>query len=437
MTMGSATGFNGIVTTNAFNDRLQPILLSAASPSGTVFSLCFDFHLGVAVNTAPCSFSASTAGDNGNINQIVNNRDNTRTENYAYDTLNRIASGQSSGTQWGETFTIDSWGNLTNEAGIAGKTLHEGLNTSAGTNNRLAGFGYDAAGNMTSNGSTSYVYDAENRLIWTSGYRYLYDGDGQRVEKCVAATSTTACPTSGTNGTLYWRGAGSDPLAESDLSGNALEDYVFFNGQRVARRDVSTNNIHYYFSDHLGSHGVVENATGTTCEQDIDYYPYGGVEHDYCPNAAQNYKFTGKERDSESGLDYFIARHHGSSLGRFMQPDPMGGHAEDPQTLNRYAYVRNNPLSFIDPTGMNFSIPCKGTSGCYKGRKGSWQTDKDGKKTFVEVSIGNKDSKLQDVSVNHTGTYTASFDGRNVSLTNSDKQTFTGSWQQGTDEAKQ
>jgi hypothetical protein len=84
---------------------------------------------------------------------------------------------------------------MTNESEISGKTLHEGLNASALLNNQLSGFGYDAAGNMTSNGTTTYVYDAENRLVWTSGYRYIYDGDGQRVEKCVAATATTACPT--------------------------------------------------------------------------------------------------------------------------------------------------------------------------------------------------------------------------------------------------
>ena len=105
---------------------------------------------------------------------------------------------------------------------------------------------------MTSNMSTGYTYDAESRVIWTSGYRYLYDADGERVEKCLAATPSTACPTSGTNGTLYWRGIGTDTLAESDLSGNATEDYAYFNGERVARRDASTNAIHYYFSDHLG-----------------------------------------------------------------------------------------------------------------------------------------------------------------------------------------
>jgi RHS repeat-associated protein len=371
MTLGSATGFAGINSTNAYNNRLQPILLSAASPSGTVFSECFDFHLHVAVTgPAPCLFSASTAGDTGNVYQIANNRDNTRIQNFIYDSLNRIQQAYSSGTQWGETFGpsatspgvppatpgIDAWGNLTNRSGVTGKANYESWSVSAGTNNRLTGFGYDPAGNMTSNSAinASYVYDDENRLIWTnlsSGYRYLYDGNGDRVEKCVAATSTTACPTSGSNGSLYWKGATSAALSETDLSGNVLNTYIFFNGQRVARSD-STGTIHYYFSDHLGSHGVVENATGSTCEQDIDYYPYGGAENDYCPNVVQKYKFTGKERDSESGLDYFGARYDASNLGRFMTPDSgVDQHPEEPQSWNLYAYARNNPLLFVDPSG--------------------------------------------------------------------------------------
>ena len=227
-------------------------------------------------------------------------------------------------------------------------------------NNQLAGFGYDAAGNMTSNGSATYFYDAENRLLWTSGERYVYDGDGNRVEKCAAATLSTLCPTSGTNGALYWRGTGSDTLDETDLSGNPTEEYIFFNGQRIARRDVTSTGatvaIHYYFSDQVGSHSVVENATGTATEQDVDYYPYGGIENDYCTACvAQRYKFTGKERDSESGLDNFGKRYFGSSLGRFQTPDPIGIMKQklvDPQQWNMYAYVRNNPLRFVDPTGM-------------------------------------------------------------------------------------
>lgn len=87
-------------------------------------------------------------------------------------------------------------------------------------------------------------------------------------------------------------------------------------------RHVSGNVVHYYFSDHLGSHAVVENAAGTHCEQDVDFYPYGGLENDYCDTpVAQHYKFNGKERDAESMLDNFGARYDSSNLGRFMTPD--------------------------------------------------------------------------------------------------------------------
>jgi RHS repeat-associated protein len=366
VTLGSGSAVPFTVS-NAYNDRLQPILLSATTSTATVFGECYDFHLGVAVNTPPCSFSSSTAGDNGNVSQIVNLRDSTRTQNFTYDSLNRIGSGQSTGSgtySWGEAFTIDAWSNLTNRAGISGKLNTEPLSQTATVQNQLSGFSFDKAGNMIGNGATSYMYDGENRLIWTNASganAYVYDGDGKRVEKCVPTPLTATNCTGTTSGTLYWRGTGADTLDESDLSGNATEEYIFFNGQRIARRDVSNNHIHYYFSDDLGSHAVIQ--SGTTCEQDIDYYPYGGVEHDYCPGVAQNYKFTGKERDAESGLDNFGARYDASSLGRFMTPDwaakPTAvpyAHYGNPQSLNLYSYVNNNPTTFGDPDGHEVDL---------------------------------------------------------------------------------
>jgi RHS repeat-associated protein len=351
----------------SYNSRLQPlqifygtntppVLTGSTCPStvGNIMHKVYAFNSG--------------SSDNGNVLSIANCLNTSRSQSFTYDPLNRITSGQSSGPQWGETYTIDAWGNLTNIAGISGKTYAETLNAYPATPaNQLPvpSYGYDTAGNMTKNTPTAYIYDAENRLVWTSGImgdtyeRYIYDGDGNRVEKCVAGTASTACPTSGTSGTLYWMGTGSAALDESDLSGNMLEQYVFFNGTRVARRDVPTDAIHFYFSDHLGTHAVVENATGTAFEQDIDYYPFGGVEEDYSTTQVpQHYKFTGKERDSESGLDMFGARYYGSSLGRFMTPDwaaepePVPyANLKDPQTLNLYGYVRNNPLSKTDPDG--------------------------------------------------------------------------------------
>jgi RHS repeat-associated protein len=452
-TLGSVSGgFAGFTVTNAYSDRLQPILLSAGvTGQNPVFSECLDFHLGVVVNTSPCSFSAYTTGNNGNVYQIVNNRDNTRTQNFNYDSLNRIQQAYSSGTQWGETFSptatspgvapstpgIDAWGNLTNRSGVTGKTYGESLNCPANTNNQLTACSnvYDAAGNMTGYGTASYVYDAENRLIATAGYSYIYDGDGQRVEKCTEGTTPGTCA-SGATGTLYWRGLSSDPLSETNLAGTVQNNYVFFNGQRVARSD-STPLIHYYFSDHLGSHGVVENATGTTCEQDIDYFPYGGVEEDYCPNVAQNYKLTGKERDTESGLDNFEARYDASSLGRFMTPDPMGGHLENPQSLNKYAYVLNNPTSLTDPTGLDSYLSCTQTkdnaSTCQsqtvgydangKAQTATVQGVTNADKSFTATQIGNDaNGNLVDKTTG-TGSYTASANGSGVQFSNNGGQT--------------
>src|SRR5580765_6119003 len=81
------------------------------------------------------------------------------------------------------------------------------------------------------------------------------------------------------------------------------------------------------------------------------------------------YKFTGKERDAESGLDNFGKRYHASSMGRFMTSDPMGIMKQklvDPQQWNMYAYVRNNPLRFVDPTGA-YLVNCgQGDKKCNK-----------------------------------------------------------------------
>jgi RHS repeat-associated protein len=192
---------------------------------------------------------------------------------------------------------------------------------------------------MTSDGSLSVTYDAENRITSTNaGVSYTYDGDGKRVQK--------------SNGKLYWYGTGSDPLEETDLSGAATADYIFFNGKRTARLDLPSATVHYYFANHLGSTSVVTSSAGVI-QDESDYYPFGG-ERVIAGSSGNTYKFTGKERDPESGLDNFGARYDASSMGRFMTPDPLlnSGRPWEPQSWNRYAYARNNPLNIIDPTGL-------------------------------------------------------------------------------------
>jgi len=115
--------------------------------------------------------------------------------------------------------------------------------------------------------------------------------------------------------------------------------------------------VHYYHGDHLGSARLITDNSGNQTWS-ATYLPFG---QEWNPQPTTNhYKFTGKERDSESGLDNFGARYDSSQYGRFMTPDPGNAsglsHMDDPQSWNGYAYARNNPLSYTDPSGLNYTV---------------------------------------------------------------------------------
>lgn len=172
--------------------------------------------------------------------------------------------------------------------------------------------------------------------------------------------------------------------------------------------------VYYYFSDHLGSTSVLTNASGNI-QNESDYYPFGG-ERPVTQNLTNHYKFTGKERDSESGNDYSSARYYGSSIGGFLSPDATGGHVEDPQSLNKYSYVGNNPLIRTDPTGLDFNHQCSGgnTATCQGGVQGTTSTDANGKSTFTATVVSNdKDGGLVDQNGNR---YNATVSGAGVSF---------------------
>jgi RHS repeat-associated protein len=143
-------------------------------------------------------------------------------------------------------------------------------------------------------------------------------------------------------------------VGESDLSGNLTDEYVFFDGERVAHK--STNGVFYYFSDHLKTASVVTDSLGNI-KSESDFYPWGG-ELQFVNNDSNHYKFTGKERDSETQLDYFGARFYSNGLGRFVSADWSATPAPvpyanfgDPQTLNLYGFVGGNPATKADPDG--------------------------------------------------------------------------------------
>lgn len=136
-------------------------------------------------------------------------------------------------------------------------------------------------------------------------------------------------------------------MAVSSVNSNGSDFVVTGSG------DSSSSDIYFYFSDAIGTSRIVTTSDGTVC-YDADSYPFGG-ERAYITGCSPNHKFTGKERDSESGLDDSLARYYTSSLGRFMSPDPAnaGADATNPQSWKMYAYVMNNPLIFSDPSGLD------------------------------------------------------------------------------------
>jgi RHS repeat-associated protein len=190
--------------------------------------------------------------------------------------------------------------------------------------------------------TNSYVWNAESEIKTAGGLNYSYDGDGDRVQK--------------SNGKIYWFGAGSQVLDESDTSGNITDEYIYFGSKRIADRVVSSDSYFFYAEDMLGSSRAMANSAGALCF-DADFFPYGG-EHDYTNTCPQNYKFTGKERDPETNNDDFDARYYSSAYGRFLSadwsstPSPVPyANLTNPQTLNLYAMVSDNPESFADLDG--------------------------------------------------------------------------------------
>lgn len=138
----------------------------------------------------------------------------------------------------------------------------------------------------------------------------------------------------------------------------------------------TADTVRYFHLDGLGSIRAITNQAGTVIERH-DYLPFGEeCTTGPCASnpgvgAGQPRKFTGKERDAETGLDYFGARYYGSRIARFTTVDPVYTIQEnlvDPQQWNRYAYGRNNPLRFVDPDGravVQMSIPPPPQSSSY------------------------------------------------------------------------
>ena len=352
---------NGRWESTEFNSRLQPTQIALGATPNATNLLKLDYEYG-----------ASDSVNNGNITKqtitvptVGSNNGFVATQTYSYDSLNRLKqatenitpNGGSATQSWKQTFTFDRYGNRRFDL-ANGNTTFPDPNcpeaicnpTISTSNNRLTsnGWSYDSAGNTTNDAERrQFTYDAENKQTEVRDSentvigQYRYDGDGKRVKKIVPAT-------------------GEATIFVYDASGKSIAEYS------TVVESAENAKVAYLTADHLGSPRINTDRDGNVTARH-DYMPYGeeiatsqrttGVG--YTTDSVRK-QFTSYERDIESSLDFAEARYYNFNHGRFTSSDPLlsSGRVEDPQTWNRYAYVLNNPLYYIDPDGL---YECTGT----------------------------------------------------------------------------
>ena len=153
------------------------------------------------------------------------------------------------------------------------------------------------------------------------------------------------------SGTFYIYAFDGRLLAEYDVAGALVRDYIHFGGQLVA--EYTGTQLFYYASDQINSTRIVTDSSGTVVYA-AAHEPYGGIQKTWVTTYDPALKFSGKQRDAESDLDYFGARYYARAQFRFLSVDPIttqSGYVIDPHSWNLYAYCGNNPLVNIDQTG--------------------------------------------------------------------------------------
>jgi RHS repeat-associated protein len=290
---------------------------------------------------------------NGNVITLTDNlRNNIRT--FGYDELDRLTSAQNIPDGAGASnhnFQYDSIGNMTYKSDVGFMLYGVNAGPHAVTSAGSYGYQYDANGNMTSGKNKTLEYDVENRIIRITQpdvvTSFMYDGDGGRVR--VSRTANNETRTTTYIGSLFEKNDCTD-------SGSQITQikHIFAGATRVCSVksvDGGPLTMDYYHGDHLGSSSIITDQNGQQVQY-LEYAPYGTVARNEGTDATA-YKFTGKELDS-TGLYFYSARYYDPEIGRFVTADTIVQAPYDPQSLNRYAYCRNNPIKYVDPSGHWF-----------------------------------------------------------------------------------
>jgi RHS repeat-associated protein len=323
--MVSMTQGNGVVTTKAYDNRYRLSSLNAGALK---------------------QFSYTRDGV-GNITAITDNLNPAKNKSYTYDNLYRLTTV--TGPWGGLTYTYDPIGNRTSETTDTGSTAYSyTLNTNrlaSASGEKALNFGYDNDGNTTSENSKQFIYNQNQRLIQAvEGVNvlgeYVYNGNGQRVKKFT---------NNGTQCTVYHYNKNGLLIAESSSSGTIKAEYVYVNGQPLAK--IENNNIYYYHNDHLGTSVLMTDGTSQTVWEG-EYLPFG-EPYTVTGSVTNNLRFPGQYFDNETELHYNYYRDYNPVVGRYVQADPSG---IEGGKNHLFVYVGNNAVNRIDPQGLKVQI---------------------------------------------------------------------------------
>jgi len=279
---------------------------------------------------------------------VADNGNSSLSWTYGYDSLDRLSNATS--LNQSQTYTYDANGNRLTVSGSSSATysiasLSNRLNGVSGAISRA--YYYDAAGHTTAYGTFSFTYNAAGHLSTavngSSATTYVYNALGQRVKKATAAGST-----------LFVYDEFGHMVGEYDDTGAAIQEVVWLGDIPVAtvRQEACGLSIFYIHTDHLNTPRRITRRSTSDVVWSWDSDPSGAA----LPNENAsglgafgfNLRFPGQYFDAETGLNYNMARDYDSAVGRYLESDPIGLRGG----ANTYAYVRNNPLSRIDPRGL-------------------------------------------------------------------------------------
>lgn len=362
---------NGVTTATTYDAADQVLTLTTKRGSQIVDELRYTYnragqqitaaHLLAPVHLDPCdgarcrlyvplvfgrSVGASTETKAGT---------HVRFMTYAYDARDQLLTAVEQG---GVTYryAYDQAGNRTGVWRDAAPVEQRTFDAS----DQVAGWSYDATGNLLGDDVATYTYDALQRLTSATQagttQTNSYNGDGLLTAQSVGASTTRF--------TQDLTASYPNVLATHDDDG--ATQYLFGRG-RLAERDANT--IAWHVTDQQGSVRQLLDARGNTLAT-AHYDPWGMP---LGPARPSNFGYTGELQDGHTGLVYLRARWYQPSAGRFLSRDPFPGDDREPLSLHRYAYVHNDPINGIDPSGMYRCDGDGGASGAYVEQCGRWR----------------------------------------------------------------